>query len=99
MPMQTAEDARLQNPGLRLLGAMLTRATRTNVTRDVRTALERRWPRETLATSIRYSVKYQEATMYDETVVDLSNKDLHTDYLPLASELLTSLGLVRHAVA
>ncbi len=99
MPMQTAEDARLQNPGLRLLGAVLTRATRTNVTRDVRAALERRWPRETLATSIRYSVRYQEAAMYDGTVFDLSNKDLHTDYLALASELLTSLGMVRHAVA
>ncbi len=98
MLMQTAEDARLQNPSLRLLGAALTKASRTIVTRDVRAALERRWPRETLATSIRYSVKYQEAAMYDETVFDLSNKDLHADYLALTREILTKLGMVRDAV-
>ncbi len=56
MLMDTADSARCyHNPGLRLLGAVLTRANGTNVARDIREAVRRRWPREAMDAVIRNS--------------------------------------------
>ncbi len=100
MLMDAADSARCyHNPQLRLLGAVLTRANSTNIARSIREAVRRRWPRETMRTAIRNSVKYQEAVVQGETIFDQTNKDLHADYLGLTDEILERLGMVRHAVS
>ncbi len=57
-----------------------------------------RWPRETMSTVIRSSVKYREAAALYETIFDNSNEELHADYLRLMDEVLVRLGMVRDAV-
>ncbi len=100
MLMDTADSARCyHNPDLRLLGAVLTRSNGTNVAREIREAVRRRWPREALDTVVRNSVKYQEAVLRNETIFDNSNKDLHADYLKVTQEVLGRLGMVRYAVS
>ncbi len=100
MLMDTADSARCyHNPDLRLLGAVLTRSNGTNVAREIREAVRRRWPREALDTVVRNSVKYQEAVLRNETIFDNSNKELHADYLKVTQEVLGRLGMVRYAVS
>ncbi len=97
--MDTADDVRSNyNPGLRLLGAVLTRWDKTNLSRSVMEAVKERWPRETMSTVIRSSVKYREAAALYETIFDNPNGDLHADYRALTREVLSRLGLVRDVV-
>ncbi len=97
--MDTADDVRSNyNPALRILGAVLTRWDRTNVSRSVMEEVKARWPRETMSTVIRSSVKYREAAALYETIFDNSNEELHADYLRLMDEVLVRLGMVRDAV-
>lgn len=98
--MDTADNARrYYNRNLRLLGIVLTRASSTNVSKEIREAVRRRWPKEVMSSVIRNSVRYQEAVIHNQTIFDTSSTDLHADYLRLADEVLERVGGVRDAVA